>query len=153
MSPAQARASVKRLSTGLTKMKSKPKPKPKRKSKSKSKRESKSSGGPSVFGTLVKGYFDYHNVADPSLKASRSDKRLKDNIKKIGVESGFNVYSWTWNNIATSKYGLRGDDVGVIAQELPQDAVAIDQHGYFHIKSGTKISAMVNDIKLKYKLP
>jgi len=108
-------------------------------------------GEPSVFGTLVKGYFDYHNVADMSHKASRSDKRLKNDIVKIGNIDEINVYSWTWNDIATSKYGLSGNEVGVIAQELTRDVVGTDSHGYFYIKPGTWADKMIKEIRLKYK--
>lgn len=63
-----------------------------------------------------------------------SDKRLKENIKKIGVEKGFNIYSWTWNKLAES-LGLRGNGFGVIAQEVMKtrpDAV-INDNGYYKV--------------------
>jgi len=81
----------------------------------------------------------------------RSDKRLKDNIKKIGVENGINVYSWTWNEIAISTYGRRGDEVGVIAQELPKNVVEYDEYGYLEIKQEPWIINLINYIKSKYK--
>jgi len=46
-----------------------------------------------------------------------SDESLKDNIKKISKENGFNVYSWSWNDIA-QELGLYGDAFGVLAHEV-----------------------------------
>tara|TARA_R100000544_G_scaffold36425_1_gene24722 strand:+ start:2564 stop:3316 length:753 start_codon:yes stop_codon:yes gene_type:complete len=46
-----------------------------------------------------------------------SDKRLKKDIKKIGEHKGFNIYSWSWNDLA-KKLGLKGSSTGVIAQEV-----------------------------------
>ena len=46
-----------------------------------------------------------------------SDRRLKDNIKHIGIENGFNVYAWDWNENA-KKLGLTGSGKGVIADEV-----------------------------------
>ena len=61
------------------------------------------------------------------------------------------MYSWTWNDIAASKYGLSGNEVGVIAQDLPQDVVGTDSHGYLYIKPGTWADKMIKEIRLKYK--
>lgn len=46
-----------------------------------------------------------------------SDKRLKDNIEKVGEANGFNWYTWTWNTLGNS-LGLFGESEGVIAQEV-----------------------------------
>lgn len=46
-----------------------------------------------------------------------SDARLKRNIRKIGERSGFNWYSWDWNEKAAA-LGLKGSSEGVIAQEV-----------------------------------
>jgi hypothetical protein len=46
-----------------------------------------------------------------------SDKRLKENIKKIGTLNGFGWYSWTWNKLAL-KLGLEGNSTGVIADKV-----------------------------------
>ena len=75
------------------------------------------------------------------------DKRLKDNIKKIGVDNGFNVYSWTWNEIAGSTYDLYGDDIGFIAQELPKNVTEYDEYGYLYIKSEPLIK-LIDNIKV-----
>jgi hypothetical protein len=56
-----------------------------------------------------------------------SDIRLKKNIKKIGVsESGINIYSFEYKD---SKFG-EGKWQGVMAHEIPQDAVLQDENGY-----------------------
>ena len=46
-----------------------------------------------------------------------SDKRLKSNIKKVGVVNGHNIYTWTWNKLAKA-LGLSGDARGVLADEV-----------------------------------
>ena len=46
-----------------------------------------------------------------------SDIRLKDNVKKVGVKNGHNLYTWTWNEKA-KEFNLKGDDFGFIAQEV-----------------------------------
>jgi len=46
-----------------------------------------------------------------------SDRRLKENIKKIGVYKGFNIYSWDWNVVA-NKMGLLGSTIGCMADEI-----------------------------------
>jgi len=51
--------------------------------------------------------------------AIASDKRLKENIKKIASVNGYNIYSWAWNAIAKT-FGLTGNSFGVIAQEVMQ---------------------------------
>ena len=109
-----------------------------------------SSSGPSLFGTMVKGYFDYHNVADPSLKATRSDERLKSDLVKVGELRGFTVYSWTWNYTAKLLYGLTGKDVGVLAQDLPETVVETDKNGYLFIKPDTWVTSLLEEVKNTY---
>ena len=46
-----------------------------------------------------------------------SDRKLKDNITKIGEENGFNKYKWVWNDLA-NKLGLFGEAFGVMADEV-----------------------------------
>lgn len=46
-----------------------------------------------------------------------SDERLKDNVRCIGKDKGYNIYSWTWNGVA-EKLGLTGESFGVMAQEI-----------------------------------
>ena len=68
---------------------------------------------------------------------SGSDIKLKKNIKKVGTQNGFNVYTWDWNKLARS-FGI-GDQPtrGVIAQEVIEvspDAVGKHPiHGYLTV--------------------
>ena len=59
----------------------------------------------------------------------RSDIRLKENIVKVGEMNGFNIYEWSWNDIAKKHYGLEGKSRGVMAHEVYEtnpDAIKID---------------------------
>ena len=76
-----------------------------------------------------------------------SSLRLKDNIIKIGEIDGITVYSWTWNAIAMSTYGLKGREVGIIAENLPSDVVITDVYGYMNIREGTWASKLVEKIR------
>ena len=77
----------------------------------------------------------------------QSSLRLKDNIIKIGEIDGITVYSWTWNAIAMSTYGLKGREVGIIAENLPSDVVITDVYGYMNIREGTWASKLVEKIR------
>ena len=71
-----------------------------------------------------------------------SDPRLKENIKKTGVDNGFNTYSWDWNEEA-NKLNLYGSSKGVMADEVNSkrpDAVTI-KGGYMQVDYG-KIGVM-----------
>lgn len=57
-------------------------------------------------------------LANTGLKVAFSDRRLKDNIQKVGTENEFNVYTWDWNKEAKEKLGLAGSGRGVIADEV-----------------------------------
>lgn len=46
-----------------------------------------------------------------------SDKRLKDNIVKIGEYKGLNLYTWDWNEKAED-IGIDNTPIGFIAQEV-----------------------------------
>lgn len=46
-----------------------------------------------------------------------SDRRLKRNIKLIGIVKGWPWYSWTWNVVA-EKMGLKGKSYGIMADEV-----------------------------------
>ena len=46
-----------------------------------------------------------------------SDRRLKNNLEKIGEVNGHNWYKWDWNIVA-NKMGLEGKSEGVLADEL-----------------------------------
>lgn len=64
-----------------------------------------------------------------------SDMRLKENITKIGVDNGFNIYSWDWNEkgieIGADKYPT----IGVLAQQVQKikpEAVSTE-NGYLKV--------------------
>lgn len=66
-----------------------------------------------------------------------SDKRLKDNLVKVGSTSkcGVNKYTWTWNEDA-EKLGLSGNDSGYLAQEIEvvwPELVSISPSGFKQI--------------------
>lgn len=46
-----------------------------------------------------------------------SDSALKENVEKIGTQNGFNVYKWSWNDLAKD-LGLYGESSGVLADEV-----------------------------------
>tara|TARA_R110000850_G_C9996087_1_gene467981 strand:+ start:28283 stop:29293 length:1011 start_codon:yes stop_codon:yes gene_type:complete len=64
-----------------------------------------------------------------------SDARLKDNLVKVGeMESGLNIYTWTWNDLAKDIVGEQ-PEFGVIAQEAEKlfpNAVS-EENGYLHV--------------------
>jgi hypothetical protein len=56
-----------------------------------------------------------------SFAALFSDKRLKDNIEKVGeTPGGTNVYTWDWNEKAEEVGADKQPNIGVIAQENPR---------------------------------
>jgi len=50
-----------------------------------------------------------------------SDPRLKESIEFVDEINGHNIYRWKWNDFA-KKLGLEGDEVGVLAHEVPIEA-------------------------------
>lgn len=78
------------------------------------------------------------NVLDLGMRAGTalfSDPKLKENIKKVGNQNGFNIYEWTWNKAANA-FGLVGDSIGVMADEVLDkmpDAVVRDKSGYLKV--------------------
>ncbi|MCP4252801.1 MAG: tail fiber domain-containing protein [Candidatus Scalindua sp.] len=64
-----------------------------------------------------------------------SDRRLKDNIAKIGEKDGLNWYSWTWNEKAKD-LGLEGEGEGFLADEveLLYPHLVIEKEGYKFIE-------------------
>jgi hypothetical protein len=67
-----------------------------------------------------------------------SDERLKDDIELIGNEKGYNIYTWSWNEIA-KKLGITALNKGVIAQEVMKtnpDAVSLHESGYYMVNYG-----------------
>lgn len=66
-----------------------------------------------------------------------SDPQLKTNIKKIGQDNGYNIYSWMWNEKANS-LGLFGDSKGVMADEVKSinpEAISYDK-GFMKVNYG-----------------
>ena len=44
--------------------------------------------------------------------------KLKENIKVIGKENGFNIWSWDWNELAKEVFNLIGSSTGVMYPEV-----------------------------------
>ncbi len=76
-----------------------------------------------------------------------SDRRLKDDIKKIGEYEGLNVYIWRWNEVAMTTYGYKGMQVGFMSDELDREYIGVDVYGYDFIKEGTKISEALENVR------
>lgn len=70
-------------------------------------------------------------IVESAAKAYASDKKLKENIVKIGEKNGLNWYSWDWNDLAKG-IGLTGSDEGHIAQEVEEvrPDLVVMQNGY-----------------------
>ena len=67
-----------------------------------------------------------------------SDERLKDNITHIGIDRGYNIYSWDWNKKAL-ELGIDTPTYRVMAQEVLEtnpDAVALMDNGYYAVNYG-----------------
>lgn len=63
-----------------------------------------------------------------------SDPALKDNVKKVGEQNGYNIYTWNWNDKA-EHLGLKGEGMGVMADEvklIKPEAVTLDR-GYLKV--------------------
>ena len=68
--------------------------------------------------------------------AKASDMRLKTNIRMFKPDfpvKGINLYSYTWKPEAYKLYGNSGNDIGFVADNLPQNYIYIDTHGYKNI--------------------
>jgi putative hemolysin len=79
-----------------------------------------------------------------------SDRRLKQNIHKMRVASpipGLSLYTWEWNEIAMSNYGLKGRDFGFIADEIDDQYISKDVYGYEFIREDSPIYQAL--VKLK----
>ena len=82
-----------------------------------------------------------------------SDRRLKDDIKKIGEYEGLNVYIWRWNEVAMTTYGYKGMQVGFMSDELDREYIGVDVYGYDFIKEGTKISEALENVRKQFLPP
>lgn len=86
---------------------------------------SQGGGGKGLIGDLAQAgataygsYLTAGATTAAAAAAGGSDIRLKENIKKIGTENGFNIYTWDWNDLAKS-YGISNQKTtGVMAQEV-----------------------------------
>lgn len=67
-----------------------------------------------------------------------SDARLKKNIRRVGKDGALNKYKWEWNEKAYEAFGLEGEQVGYLAQEvrkvMPEAVTSIK--GYLAIDYG-----------------
>tara|TARA_R110002012_G_scaffold3686_9_gene17358 strand:- start:3588 stop:4712 length:1125 start_codon:yes stop_codon:yes gene_type:complete len=104
---------------------------------------------PAVIGKTTKGKTSGFNIGDlgkfltggaDAYETYTSDQRLKTNIKKLGKQNGYNIYSWDWNETAKElnidkKYPY---NVGVMAQEVKHipGAVTEDANGYYLVNYG-----------------
>lgn len=67
--------------------------------------------------------------------AFMSDPLLKTNIQRKGTESGFNTYTWDWNDNAL-ELGLSGSSFGVMADEVKAvmpEAIKMHDSGYMMV--------------------
>tara|TARA_R100000951_G_scaffold1557_6_gene3282 strand:- start:435 stop:1289 length:855 start_codon:yes stop_codon:yes gene_type:complete len=90
-------------------------------------REGRANRSQGMFNTLVSA------AATASAPAAASDKRLKENIEKVGEKNGFNIYEF--NYIETPDTRWRG----VMAQEVQDimpDAVVEMPNGYLAVDYG-----------------
>ncbi len=84
-----------------------------------------------------------------------SDRRLKNDVKKTKLKSpiaGLDVYTWKWNEIAMSTYGLKGVDFGFITDEIQDKYVSKDVYGYEYIMENTPVHKALLKLKSKYKV-
>jgi hypothetical protein len=76
-----------------------------------------------------------------------SDRRLKDDITRIGTYKGYNVYKWVWNEVATSTYGYSGSEIGFLADEIESKYIGTDSYGYKYIKEGTQVMGYLREVR------
>lgn len=70
-----------------------------------------------VFGGMAMGAGAGMQMSDKRLK--KKIKKVKTrNGKKIKTKDGVDVATWEWNKKAEKEYGLKGKDIGVIAQDV-----------------------------------
>jgi hypothetical protein len=83
-----------------------------------------------MIGSLV-------NAGTQAAATAFSDKRLKQNIVKVGEKNNLNWYSWDWNDLAKG-VGLTGSDEGHIAQEVQstRPELVVEKDGYLAVNYG-----------------
>jgi hypothetical protein len=107
------------------------------------------------LGTAAEETGEFIEDVGQGLEDFFSDRRLKTNIRRINVQSpirGLNVYIWDWNEIAMSTYGLKGRDIGFIADEIDDKYVSKDGLGFEFIRPGTPVSNALIKFKSQYNL-
>jgi len=74
-----------------------------------------------------------------------SDRRLKNNIELYMTDflPGVNVYTYEWNDLATTTYGYVGGDVGFLADEFPEEYVGTDDLGFLYIRTDVEDDFMI----------
>lgn len=84
-----------------------------------------------------------------------SDRRLKKDIKRTKLESpipGLAIYTWNWNEIAMSTYGLKGSEFGFVTDEIADEYISKDVYGYEHIKNNSPVHKALLKLKSKYSV-
>jgi hypothetical protein len=87
-------------------------------------------------GLQAADFFGVKNFAQGVQTGRMSDSRLKDNIQihtRDYVRPGIHLYTFRWKPWVIELYGKYGDDIGFIADELPEEWTVIDGHGYRNI--------------------
>lgn len=86
--------------------------------------------------TRQPGLFDYLSLAATAAAGSPSDRRLKENIRQVGMtDRGINLYRWDWNDEGRRVAGNQ-EGFGVIAQEVKRimpEAISMADDGYLRV--------------------
>jgi hypothetical protein len=86
-----------------------------------------------LWGDIISGGMSALGSA-AGISAMASDKRLKENIVKIGKYKGFNLYRWDWKNSA--KKAIKSfPTIGVMAQEVKKiiPEAVFERNGYLMV--------------------
>jgi len=89
--------------------------------------------GSSLLGSAVSAY-----------AGSFSDENLKENIEVVGKLGPLDLVSWTWNKVANG-LGLKGDSLGVIAQDVNKIAPECvgERDGYLTVNYSGLVNKLV----------
>ena len=101
--------------------------------------QAQSSGGPSLFDTIVGAA----TTLGAAYITRGSDARMKENIQPYDVHKGIQFYTWDWNDEAKAIGWDQYPTFGVIAQEVQKthpDAVVEGPHGYLMVNYGKLIN-------------
>ncbi len=86
--------------------------------------------GPNPF---VQALFSNIQTGAQIAAAGGSDIRLKDDVRYLTKGLSVNIATWVWNKLAGRLFGLKGREVGVIAQDVERvypSLVTTIGHGY-----------------------